>query len=652
MTSQTPTTDLNLAALLAAPPRWGWELVPPSPAQLSPERNNPPMRRQPRLVPRAQAVGLRQAAVMLTVGAVGVLIMDSALGVFSVGGAHGAKAALVIIVNAVAAVVAFRAARVWGRSRPGGRTSTTSSEWVIPIVNAVITFFIPFLVLPVEAIAAWVRIGNGKRDLVPDPGDAQMVETEYNAAVAAWQERIASFEAAERRRFETVDVWYPVCVPANSRIVCAFGGSSVGWAAALATLGTSLIGAGQRIAIGDLSRRRTTGPLIDLATQLGCSAVVASIPASDSTVDLLAGLNWNDLTTLIVEVAHSEKQNPDESRRESQEDRAVLREIAECLQPGKKISISRLRDALRVVVGIDPGPTIEVDEFDRLSRLYNEVQRQHGGVMERVTQLERMLRELQILDSAPTEPSSTPAVQPGPAEFPLEVLGIDKLADELDNEYLVDVVFQLMLRRVRGGHLERDVLIILGADRINRGALESLATYAERENLKVLLFFEHLREDAIEIIGNGGAAALFMALPNHKEAQEASEFIGANYRWVESSHTRSMGESATQTWGSEQSESQSMSRGFPTGSSQGYTQSTGQSYNESFGKSNEYSTGESRVREAIIDVEVLQGLAATSAVWVEIRQQGGRFTANVDCHPQITFAPRVSSQPRALTQST
>ncbi len=601
------------------------------------------------MIPRSKAVGLRQAAVLLTIGAVGVIFMDAALGVFTLGGAHGAKGAVVVGVNGVAAVVGFWAARVWGRSSPGGSRGGFATEWTIPVINAVLTFLIPYVVLPIEAVVAWIRIGNGQRDLVPDPSDRALVEAEYDAAVAAWQQRIQSFENAEQRRYASVDIWYPVPLSPTSRLICAFGGSSIGWAAALTTLGASLFGSGRRLAIGDLSRRTTTSALLDVANELGVSSVVASIPSSDRRVRLLAGLGWNDLTNLIVEVAHSEKQNPDESRRERQEDRAVLREIADCLSPEKPVSIARLRDALRVVVGVDPGSSIDVDEYDRLSRLYNEVQRQHGGVMERVTHLERMLRQLEILDGQ-TDGSSDDA-DVSPDRFQLQVVEIDKQADELDNEFLVDVVFQLLLRRIRTGDVREDILVILGADYINRSALESLSTYAERESLRVLLFFEHLRDDAIQVIGNGGAAALFFALPNHREAQEAVEFVGSNYKWVESSHTRSAGDSLTKTWTEEESQTQSTSRGFPTGSSQGTSHTVGNSFSESFGTSNEYSTGETRVREAVIDAEVLQGIPATSAIWVEIRPQGGRFVANVDCHPQITFAPRVSSQPRALTQA-
>jgi hypothetical protein len=150
------------------------------------------------------------------------------------------------------------------------------------------------------------------------------------------------------------------------------------------------------------------------------------------------------------------------------------------------------------------------------------------------------------------------------------------------------------------------------------------------------------------MIGAGGAAAAFFALGNHKEAKEASDFIGAGYRWVESQHTRSEGDSLTRTFGVESGGSQTQTTNQPMGGSSSQSVSMGTSYSSSFGKSKEYSTSDQRVREAVLEPEVIQGLPATGMIWVEVRSKGQRIAANVDCNPQITFAPRVSRQPRAL----
>ncbi len=650
----------DLSLLFAPPVRWGYEFVAPAAPAHSPERAHPPQQRAPRMVPRAQAAGLRQAAVLAAVGALGILVLDSKLGVFTLGGAKGAAAVLVFVVNLAAAGVAFRAALAWQRSSghgtPTGATEVSGARrYAIPVANAVVTFLVPWLVLPVEAVVAGVRIIAGKQDLVVDPGDRAKAEAEYLASVEAWQERIRQFEEAERRRYETVDLWYPVVPSSTASMVCVFGGTHISWAAALATLGSTMLGSGSHILVGDLSRRRTTDPLLDLCRVSGVPAGNVVLPAGADQAELFSGLDWNELSTILVEVLHSANQDLDSSRRERQEDRAVIRDVAECLDPEGPVSIRRLRQSMLVVEGADVRPgesSVTADEYDRLAALYNAVQRQHGGVMERVTRIERALRDFELLDGA--QAGSTAGVPTATGRSgrgsSLAVVEIDKRAHDLDNDRLVDLLYQLLLRRVRTRTSQADALFILGADRIRRDALESLVTYAREDHVGVVLFFEHLRQDAVEVVGAGGAAAAFFVLGNHREAKEASEFIGSEYKWVESQHTRSESESLTKTWGEEWSWGQSQTRGFPTGYSLGESRTEGRSYGEAFGNSREYSVSDQRVREALIEPEVLMGLPVTGMIYMETRGGGERVVKNVDCHPQIRFVPRVSPGP-ATTRS-
>jgi len=643
----------DVAPLFAGPVRLGFQAVTPALPALSPERGHPPARRQVRLVPRAGAAGLRTAVAIATVGAIGVIIMDSALGVFVVGGAHGAAKIAVFVVNFCAAVIAFWAARAWQRSGASanlGRDTSAGSMYLIPLINAAVTFFIPYIVLSVEALAGWARIFKGKQDLVPDPADWKRADEEYATAVSAWQGRVAQFEEAERRRFDSADVWFPVPLPATARMMCVFGGSALSWGAALSTLGASLLGRGDRILIGDLSRRHTTDVLCDLCSHAERPLVHATLPGSAGAADLFTGLSWGDLSTVLAEVQHSTQQDAGISRREREEDRAVIREVAGCLDPDGPVSIARLREALRIVQGADAGAVsvIGPGEYDDLSRLYNDVQRQHGGVLERVTRIERALRDFEVLDgSVGLGARHAAAPQPGslrPGESSLQIIDVDKQSDDLDSGRLVDLLFQLLLWRVRRGSAEADILVVLGADRICSSALESLMSSAEFERIGVLLFFEHLRNDAIELIGGGGAAAAFFALGNHREAKEASDFIGAGYKWVESQHTKSAGESMNSQWGQDTGQSQSA-----TGFVKTQTENQSRSYSESFGTSKEYSRSEQRVREAVVDPEVIMGLPSTGMICVEVLPGGRRAAASVDCHPQVVFGSRVAREPLALS---
>lgn len=75
--------------------------------------------------------------------------------------------------------------------------------------------------------------------------------------------------------------------------------------------------------------------------------------------------------------------------------------------------------------------------------------------------------------------------------------------------------------------------------------------------------------------------------------------------------------------------------------------SVGQTQSEARAKSEENSTSVQRVHEAVIEPEVLMGLPVTGMIYVEVQLGGQRITASVDCNPEISYFPRVASEPRA-----
>jgi hypothetical protein len=649
----------DLAALLSPPARWGYEYVEPPPLTPSPEREHPPVRKQVRLIPRTRAEGLWEATALVAVGAVFAIVLDASFGLFS-GGAHGTFATIgVLAVHTISAAIAFRAAQAWFRSAPDGilarAVGGAGRRWGAPVLNAGITFLAPYLVLPSEAIRGWRRIARERGDSVPHPGEAQRAEADYATATAAWQERIAQFEAAERRRLQGSPVWYPIPFSRDTRVTCLFGGSPLAWTAALTTLGASLLGSGAEVLIGDLSRRLTVDVLSELARAAGIASAETILPWSAPDSYLLVGVTWSELSNVLVEVLHSAQRDLDVSRRERQEDRSVIREVAACLDPSAPVSIARLRGALlvvqRVAIG-DSAASIDPAERHRLSALFNEVQRTHGGVLERVIRIERALRDFDLLDRVAADDAGGEDEQAAKrklaADEParLRVIGVDQRADELENDRLVDLIFQLLMRRVRAGSAHADVLIVLGADRIRREAIESLIDQADQGHTAVVLMFEHLRQDAIELIGAGGAAAAFLTLGNHREAREASEFIGSQYKWVESTHTASASRSLTRTPAITQARTKSASLGLPLRASLGLEKTKSRSYSEAFGQSVEYSIGEERVREALIEPEVLMALPVTGMIRVEVLSGGRRMVTNLDCHPDITASQRVAPAPR------
>jgi hypothetical protein len=635
------------AALISPPARWGYEYVEPPSFTPSPEREHPPRREPVRLIARAQAAGLWEATGLVAGGAVFAIVLDASLGFFS-GGVHGALATIaILVVHTIAGALAFFAARAWFRAAGEGSGATASEavrDWGIPALNAAATFLAPYLVLPVEAIRGLRRIGRERDDRVPHPGDARRADEAYAAATAAWQQRIAQFEQAERGRLAKLPIWRPVPF-AREGVTCVFGGPPLAWTAALTTLGGSLLGSHARVLIGDLSRRLTVDVLAGLARAAGVPVAGSVLPSRAAGDELLAEIDWPELSSVLVEVLHSAQRDLDVSRRERQDDRSVIREVSACLDPRAPVSIARLRAALLTVqeVSLDGTASIAPAERDRLRSVFNEVQRTHGGVLERVIRIERALRDFELLDGAASAHGDEGFI--GDGETRLRVIGIDKRVDELENDRLVDLLFQLLLRRVRTGSVQADVLVVLGADRIRHEALEALIDHAGHSSFAVVLMFEHLRQDAIELIGAGGAAAAFMALGNHREAREASEFIGSEYKWVESAHTASASRSLTQTSSATRGKSLAGALGFPSGISLSGGVTRERSYSEAFGRAVEYAATEERVREAVIEPELLMALPVTGMIRVEVLPGGSRQVTNIDCHPSIALSSRVAREP-------
>ena len=486
------------------------------------------------------------------------------------------------------------------------------------------------------------------RRLVPYAPD----EAQFQEAWRAWQSRVVASESASRHQFETTPIWYPVEPSPSLRILGVYGGSAAAWAHLLTTLGPPLLTNGH-VAILNLSRRLVEDALIKRAKEWGRPLPnVVSLPSEVSTVDLFGDLSPRELTSLLVEAIHANQRDPAISRHERQEDRAVLDDVARHRDEGRSLTFRWLQEGLQVVTKdrkppVDASDILSLEEYEKLSELYGEVQRSHGGVLERASRLARLLKDLRLIDGSGQgnrDAMSRFSSQTGPG---LDVFRIDRKVEELDNEMLVDVLFQLVLRRMRVEFARLDTvainrpetLIILGADRVRRQDLESLTEYCEHTGVRAFLFFEHLRSETRELLGRGGAAAAFLALPNHREAQEAVDFIGYGHKWVESQVTRGYSNSTTTTKGSDHGGSEG-----PSGNATTWSDST----STARGHSDEYSESHQRVFEPLIEPNVLMGLPLTGLIYVEVQSGGRRRVANVDFNPLIAASRRTSKRPFEL----
>ena len=506
--------------LFAQPARWGYELIEPAPAAEHPGK--PPKLQQVRLVARAQTNGQRKTAVIAAAATVGTLTLDSALGAFSLGEAKGtASSAAAILADLVAAAVAFWIARELRQStseRQSGELLGTTQRDLWPALIALMCFFLPSLVLAVEAFFAWRRVLLGKGDLVYDPAEARRAEAEHRRAMSAWKEHRKRLQADETERIQAIDRWYPVPFSSTAPVAYVFGGAAASWTAALTTLGASLLGSGVSITIGDLSERLTT-------RELGERCASEGIPVAESV-------------------------------------------FAGTLQPAATGSRASL-----------------------------------------------------------------------------EMIGVDKHTVPSEYERRASELFRLLLSQAQRGLAHPGVLVILGADRIGYDELKSLITVAERERIGLLLFFENFRLHAVDIVGEGHATTAFFALGNHREAEEASRFIGTEEQWRLARRTLSAGTSHSQTPGwAESTTTTAGVAGPPFGLTFSGSTTTSRSYSETSGQSAEYAEDEELTPEAVVKPRELRGLPSSEMIYVEMLPDGPAVT-RLNCDPSIATEPRVAGEP-------
>jgi hypothetical protein len=646
--------DSDARHLLQPPPRWGYEYSEPTQPARSPERGHPPVEREVRLVSRAQAAGVSRAATLAATGTVCILLLDSSLGAFSIDEANGAIATTAIVIaSLLAAAVAFWTTRVLLEQNTR-HTSHSARQalrrYVAPAVVAFICFYVPYVVLAIVAFVSWRRTIVGADDLVPDPRDAERARGEHATALAAWQQRITDFETAEAQRCAAATRWRPVPISNAVRTTCVFGGTARSWTAALTTLGASLLSSMQRVAIVDLTGQSTVDELCELCVSAGIPTLAAPFPGSALADSLLADLNWEELASVLVEVLHAAQRDRHTSQTERQEDQGVIHEVADCLDGSRPASIARLRSALRLLregEGAAGTNALQQAECSSLLRLRDRLRSGQTQTLERITSIERALRGLDVSGHAAAHASEAAQLdgrgqyaQDGSAS--LLAVGVDQREDELWGERFAGLLLELLMRRLRHRQLPIDALVLLGADRLQAHKLESLLSTAETHEIRAFIFFEHLRDDAIRLVGAGGAAAAFFRLGNHQEAAEATSFIGSEHRLVIAQETVSAGESLAQARGWERTRSASLNVGVPLTASIGLTQGAGRSYTETFGQNVQYTVGRERVREALIEPQELMGLPLTEMIYVEVLPGGQRATWNVDCHPQVGSSPHAA----------
>lgn len=441
-----------------------------------------------------------------------------------------------------------------------------------------------------------------------------------------------------------------------------YGGGSYGWEALITGAGASLLASGVQLTIVDLTRDAVAAELTQLAEVRGHATDVLVLPEHAEDLDLFGDLAPETVRDVLVEALHGDERDASHEARSM--DARIIGALCESLDP--PLSLARLCAGLRVLLRQEspPGPDGEltVEEYRRVGALFGETVRRSAEP--RMVALESRLHHLRLLGRrAGWRSLGGPGAQ-------LRVVAIGEGGSELVEDVLAHLLLQLLVHTTRrdpefGGRPATGaagrVVMVVGADPLRRRHLERLDQLSRQRGLRLVFMFRHLRDEAVELLGGGGAA-MFMRLGNAREAASAAEFIGREHRFVLHQLTRSTGESVTHTLTESVTDTIGSNTGqtrtdllrvlLPLPVSNSYTagktssRAWGSSRSRATGTSTSESPGQQRVHEFAVEPHVLQQLPETAFLFVDHAGGGRGPRATLgDCNPDIVTLPNVSAEP-------
>jgi hypothetical protein len=613
---------VELAPTLFAPPaRWGWQAAAPAPVQtVAPAAPVPrPTWVEPPRPDTSGLVAARSKAVTRVIWRLALLVV------------------------AAFAFTTYQLVIERQVSRYGG-----SAHQVYTLVLIVIA---ALLAIGVIRAIAGVRFANRSiRNFEQQYYQMRHTEQErYRQAVLAWEQTVrqhtADAQAAARVAAAVANGprWYPVRPASQPTRLDVFGGDPRrhGWASLLATFGSSLLSAGQRITILDFTGQEVGDSLVALARTVGMPCrTVRLLGSRPSDVSLLSGLGSHEIADCL---GHALTGRPEGDRRE---ERALavdmLRRALDCLTP--PVTFARLAAAIRVLRQGSGEGRLDDEEVGRLAM--------HIGD---VDQTEWTTRQLRFLSS---QLDLLHELAPSPHGSPLWTAdAVNLVATEGgrgDRKELVDrTLVRLAQAAMDSGRWLSGFLVVAGADHLGATELRTLSEHARAAKVRLVLMIDSPQGDLEKAAGTGGAVC-FMKQYNHRDASIAAEFIGKEHKFVLNSLTRQVGTTftdgggdsfAANTNGSNNSnQRRSGTQGRPTGlsDSRGHTWTGTRNWSNADNVST--STGSSRVYEFKVEPEQLLGMPETSFLLVDNTGQGRRVVL-ADCNPGLCRADRVSPVP-------
>lgn len=437
--------------------------------------------------------------------------------------------------------------------------------------------------------------------------------------------------------------WYPVRPASEPTRVDVFGGDPRrnGWASLLVTFGSSLLSAGQRITVLDLTGLEVGDNLVRTAAAVGMpTATVRLDPHHPSDVSLLAGLGPRDVAECL---GHALTSRVDGDQRE---ERALavemLRRVLGCLEG--QVTFTRLAAGLRVLRQGAGDEALSDAEIGALA-----------GCIGDVDQAEWTTRQLRFLSSQLDLLAELAPAGAGRRLWTADAVCLVATEGgrgdrkELADRTLVRLVQQAMTSESWKGRQ----LVVAGADHLGAAELQRLSERARNAQVRLVLMIDSPQGELEKAAGTGGAVC-FMKQYNHRDASIAAEFIGKEHKFLINQLTRQVGSTftdgggdsfAANTGGSSQSKqrrSGTAGRGTGLSDSRGHTWTGTRNWSNADNVST--STVAGRVHEFKVDPDQLLGLPETAFFLVD-NTGPGRQVMLADCNPGLCQVDRVSAVP-------
>lgn len=466
----------------------------------------------------------------------------------------------------------------------------------------------------------------------------------YEHALAEWTAWAAERDRREQQRMSAAQLWHPLRLGRESRRVEVFGGSPDGWASLLATLGMSLLAAGESMLVLDLTEHGVGFELAGLARAATSPVHVCELPTDG--VGLLNGLSAAQVGEVVAEALEGLRGG---------EGRALVRGLdAELIE----VVAARLTAPVtfeRIAAGVRLLRRVYDTAIETL--LSGTEIRRINEAVDVVGSAESAREELRFLSGLLGLLAEVPGLPVEPVlMWPRSGLNVIATVDRHGRrkDLLDRLLFARVLHDLRCGTpgSSGGVLVVAGADRLGLDAVETLARQARRCGVRLVAMVEHLRGEMTQMLGGADAATIVMRLGNATEAAAAADFVGRGYRFVLSQLTEQIGHSFTDGISDTRGDSFTATHtdgysGTAANASASSSRALTWSSSTSWSGSESTSTGRTYARgyEYAMEPTTFQSLPPTAFVLVE-NHSGGRRVVSGDCNPGIALLDRVSVEPR------